>query len=93
VADYIARVGEAGVGFAEREALAPRDVALERLLMGLRTSEGVAFADLAPIGLSPSDTGLADFADAGLITVRGGRLFATLDGRRVLDRLIAELAG
>jgi putative oxygen-independent coproporphyrinogen III oxidase len=93
VAEYIAAVDWTGIGFAEQEALAPRDVALERLLMGLRTSEGVAFTELAPIGLSSADPRLADFAAAGLITARDGRLFATLDGRRVLDRLIVELAG
>jgi putative oxygen-independent coproporphyrinogen III oxidase len=92
VADYIAAVERTGVGFAEQEALAPREVALERLLMGLRTSEGVAFSELAPIGLSPADTRLADFTEAGLVTAREGRLYATMDGRRVLDRLIAELA-
>ena len=93
VADYIALVGQTGVGFTEREALTPREGALERLLMGLRTSEGVALSDLAPIGLSAADARLADFADAGLVAVRDGRLFASLDGRRVLDRLIADLAG
>jgi putative oxygen-independent coproporphyrinogen III oxidase len=92
VGDYVAAVERTGVGFAEQEALAPRDVALERLLMGLRTSEGVAFADLAPIGLGQGDPRLGGFADAGLIQVRADRLHATLDGRRVLDRLIANLA-
>ena len=92
VGDYIAKVRETGVGFAEREALAARDVALERLLMGLRTVEGVAFAELGPIGLQPGDTRVADFAALGLVDVRDGRLFATPDGRRVLDRLTADLA-
>jgi putative oxygen-independent coproporphyrinogen III oxidase len=93
VADYIARVERTGLGFAEREALAPRDVALERLLMGLRTSEGVALAELSAIDLAPDDPRLADFAAAGLISARDGRIRATPDGRRVLDRLIADLAG
>jgi putative oxygen-independent coproporphyrinogen III oxidase len=92
VGDYIAGVGATGVGFAEREVLAPRDVARERLLMGLRTREGVAFSELEPIGLVASDPRVATFAEAGLVVVRAGRLTATHDGRRVLDRLIAELA-
>ena len=92
VGDYIAKVESSGVGFGESEPLAPRDAALERLMMGLRTLEGVAFSDLAPIGLSPSDPRLSDFAEAGLIEARDDRLVATPDGRRVLDRVIAELA-
>ena len=48
VGDYIALVERSGTGLAEREALSLRDAALERLLMGLRTDEGVALAELAP---------------------------------------------
>ena len=92
VGDYIAKVGEIGVGFVEREALAARDVALERLLMGLRTVEGVAFSELGAIGLASRDARVADFAAMGLVEVRDDRLYATLDGRRVLDRLTADLA-
>jgi putative oxygen-independent coproporphyrinogen III oxidase len=92
VGDYIARVEQTGVGFAEPEALAARDVALERLLMGLRTIEGVAFSELAPIGLTGADERVADFSALGLVEASDGRLYATQDGRRVLDRLIADLA-
>ena len=92
VRDYIGKVEATGVGFAERETLSVRDAALERLLMGLRTSEGVPFADLAPIDLWASDPRIDAFAGAGLLDVRNGRLIATADGRRVLDRLTAELA-
>jgi hypothetical protein len=52
----------------------------------------VAFADLASIDLKATDPRVEDFATLGLVEVRGGRLFATLDGRRVLDRLTAALA-
>jgi oxygen-independent coproporphyrinogen-3 oxidase len=92
VGDYIAKVQASGLGFVEHEALTVREVALERLLMGLRTSEGVALAELEPLGLTPADRRLAVFAEAGLIKVSDARLVATLDGRRVLDRLITELA-
>ena len=92
VGDYIERVRSHGLGFAEREALTPRDVALERLLMGLRTSEGVVLAELDPLGLAPADPRLSTFAHARLVVVSDGRLVATIDGRRVLDRLTAELA-
>jgi oxygen-independent coproporphyrinogen-3 oxidase len=81
------------VGFAEREVLSAKEVALERLLMGLRTVEGVAFSELEPIGLTVTDKRVVDFSALGLVEVRGGHLYATLDGRRVLDRLIADLVG
>ena len=81
---YIAAAGPA------RERLSPRDQALERLLMGLRTVEGVALADLAPLDI-PAPR-LDDLAALGLIRLAGGRLIATDAGRPVLDRLTAEIA-
>ena len=87
IGDYVAAVGTAGTG-APRDRLDAHDVALERLLMGLRTVEGVAMADLAPLAI-PS----ARFAAlGGLVSMRSGRLTATAAGRPVLDRVIAELA-
>jgi oxygen-independent coproporphyrinogen-3 oxidase len=83
IADYIAGAPP------QAERLEPREAALERLLMGLRTAEGVARSDLAPLSLS--ERRLADFP--GLIHVNDERLFVTSAGRRVLDRLLAELAG
>jgi oxygen-independent coproporphyrinogen-3 oxidase len=81
-----------GLGFSEREALSPRDVALERLLMGLRTVEGVALAELTPLGLTAEAPRLVAMAEAGLIGTGGDHLVASPAGRRVLDRLTAELA-
>ena len=93
VKDYIAAVEKTGVGFAERETLSAREAALERLLMGLRTSEGVPFAELAPLGLTERDPRLAPLVEAGFIAAVDGRLLASLDGRRVLNRVIETLAG
>ena len=93
VADYLRAVERTGVGFAERETLSPRDIALERLLMGLRTLEGVALAELSPLGLAGDDPRVADLTGAGLLSLHDGRLVATAAGRRVLDRVTAELAG
>ena len=53
IADYVARVETAGCGVAERTRLSPREAALERLLMGLRTVEGVALAELGAAGARP----------------------------------------
>jgi putative oxygen-independent coproporphyrinogen III oxidase len=70
------------------ERLSLREAALERLLMGLRTSEGVAAGELAPLAIAPER--IADLD--GLVRLAAGRLTATSRGRPVLDRIIAELA-
>ena len=85
---YLAAVAETGVGFRTRERLSARDAAVERLLMGLRTFEGVSLADLKPLGLEAAPAMQA----AGLVHMEGGRLIATPAGRAVLDRVTAELA-
>ena len=53
IADYIARVETTGHGVAERVRLSPIEAAQERLLMGLRTDEGVALDELAALHLDP----------------------------------------
>jgi oxygen-independent coproporphyrinogen-3 oxidase len=86
VADYIARVEELGIG-ATQEMLTTREVALERLLMGLRTFEGVRTSELGE--LHPSAARMADFD--GWLQIADGRLIATDRGRAVLDHLVSEL--
>jgi oxygen-independent coproporphyrinogen-3 oxidase len=88
IAAYVDTVGRAGAGSA-REPLPPREVALERLLMGLRTVEGVAIADLAPLAIPAARLEILE----PLVRRRDGHLVATPAGRPVLDRVIAELAG
>jgi oxygen-independent coproporphyrinogen-3 oxidase len=84
---YVERVGREGSG-GVLERLDPRQAALERLLMGLRTSEGVTLEDLTPLAIEEGR-----FQEVrGLAERRDGRLVATPDGRRVLDALIARLA-
>ena len=90
IADYVARVGRSGCGLAERTRLSPAEAALERLLMGLRTLEGVAVAELAPLALDPGVIG--ELARDGLLKQTTGRLIATPRGRAVLDRITLELA-
>jgi len=92
VGDYIAAVNQSGVGFVTRETLTLREAALERLLMGLRIDEGVAWSEVASLGLCRSNSRAADLASLGLINVDDDRLSATSAGRAVLDRVIAELA-
>ncbi len=89
-ADYIARVAETGLGFATREALDPREVAQERLLSGLRITDGVPLAELAELRIAPGK--IADLTALGLLADDPLRLRATPAGRLVLDRLTGELA-
>lgn len=84
IGDYIE-----GVGF-EREMLTPREAAEERLLLGLRIDDGVAFAKVAALGLTPER--IRDLVEAGLLADDPTRLRATRAGRLVLDRLTAQLA-
>jgi oxygen-independent coproporphyrinogen-3 oxidase len=88
IPDYVARVRETGTGLSATEVLSPEQAAEERLLMGLRTVEGVSLAELAPLPLAK----LSDLEEAGFVRVGNGRLFAAGLGRPVLDRVIQELA-
>jgi oxygen-independent coproporphyrinogen-3 oxidase len=89
-ADYIRQVGATGVGFVERDALSAIEAAEERLLMGLRITEGVAFAEVAALGLTPSN--VRDLVAAGLVVDDPVRLRAMPAGRRVLNALTTHLA-
>jgi putative oxygen-independent coproporphyrinogen III oxidase len=81
VADYIA-----ADGWAE-EVLYPREAAIERLLLGLRSVEGVPMADIAALEIDPGQIhGLG-----GFVTLEDGRLTATPAGRTVLDRVTEAL--
>jgi oxygen-independent coproporphyrinogen-3 oxidase len=86
IGDYIHRVGKEGTG-ARKEHLNAREVALERLLMGMRTVEGIPTAALAALELSKARLSALE----GLVAIADGRLVATRAGRPVLDRVLAEL--
>jgi oxygen-independent coproporphyrinogen-3 oxidase len=88
IGDYIARVAETGDGRLICETLDPRAQAEERLLMGLRTFEGVARAELTPLLLAR----LPELVEAGMIVADAERLVATPQGRLVLNRVTEMLA-
>ena len=90
-ADYIAAVRETGTGVVTDEPLDALAAAEERLLLGLRINEGVPFAELAALGLTPDTPPVRDLVELGLLVGDPRRLRATAAGRRVLDRLTAEL--
>lgn len=91
VPDYVANVQEMGAGFARYDVLDPREVAQERLLAGLRIEDGVAFADLEALGLSPAHPEVVTLVQAGLLADDARRLRATKAGRLILDHLTGRL--
>lgn len=86
IGDYIDRVSREGTG-SRNQQLDEREVALERLLMGMRTVEGAPMAAMAALKLSKARLSTLK----GLVVIADGRLVATRSGRPVLDRVLAEL--
>lgn len=75
-----------------RRAISLPDQADEMMMMGLRLSEGVdlnRWENLSGRALNPDH--LAHLQDIGMINHSGDRLFATQDGRMVLNTLLAEI--
>ena len=90
---WAAAVEKAGHGVTEKTPLSRREQADERLIMGMRLSEGL------PIGSFQNNTGFAingelltDFAGRGLLHFEDGRVAATAEGRMVLNRIVLELS-
>ncbi|RZJ03593.1 MAG: radical SAM family heme chaperone HemW [Brevundimonas sp.] len=84
IADYLAGVAS-GAPWSEREDQSPDDAAEERVLLGLRTVEGVRAADL------PETDALADLIADGFLARHGDRIAATAKGRPVLDGVLKAL--
>ena len=90
IAAYVEGVA-AGTPWSHQDMLDPRAAAEERLLLGLRTVEGVALADLAALGLSPAADPVADLITDGFLTFADDRVAATSQGRPVLDAVLKAL--
>ena len=88
--DYIEQVAATGCGFVERGPLSPLETAEERLLSGLRITEGVARAEVTALAIAPDK--IAGLIALGLLADDPQRLRTTPAGRLVLDRLTTELA-
>ena len=76
------------------EELTPQDLALEALLLGFRTAEGidlVRFRESYGIDLAAANERLIDrLASSGLLRVEGDRLRPTLEGWAVADSLARD---
>jgi oxygen-independent coproporphyrinogen-3 oxidase len=93
--DWLARVERDGHGVVVDEVLDAEDIGQEFLLMGLRLAEGIdPAAYAARAGRTLDADKLAFLAGHGLIAPRpDGRIAATEAGFKVLNALIADLAG
>ena len=80
---------EAGSPWEERTPLSPQEAAEERVLLGLRTVEGIPLSvlDALPAVARP----LVEMVEEGFLTLGDGRVIATAAGRPLLDAVTARL--
>jgi oxygen-independent coproporphyrinogen-3 oxidase len=93
--NFLSALARNGHAIGEQEPLSATEAADEALVMGLRLAEGIdADAIAARFGLeSIVDWKAVDrLGGSGHLTREGSRIAATLAGRLVLDRLLAEVA-
>jgi len=88
-----ARVLDDGHGLVGREKITDQDAAREHLLMNLRLTEGLDLAAYeARWKQRVNDKRVGDLVSDGLLSLRDGRLSATLKGKLLLNRVIGALA-
>jgi oxygen-independent coproporphyrinogen-3 oxidase len=87
---YVAGVAN-GTPWSERETQSPRDASEEKVLLGLRTVEGVALTDLAQLGRTGTTEPLAGLIADGFLVVQAGRVRTSAAGRPVLDGVLRAL--
>lgn len=87
IGDYFSGVASASP-WIEREELDAEGGAEERILLGLRTVEGVEVSALETLGLSAK---VAELAADGFLTILEGRIIVTARGRPVLDGVLMAL--
>lgn len=90
-AGYVEAVAAKGVGFVSQDILSPVEAAEERVLTGLRIAPGVAYDEIAVLGLSPDHPRIGELRGQGLIAPDDLRLRATSAGRLVLDHVTRRL--
>ena len=82
-----------GHGIVEDNVVPPVDQASEYLIMGLRVSEGIDLARYENLkGQAMDPHKIAGLKSLGLVKREGSRLIATMQGRRLLNAVISELA-
>lgn len=86
-AAYAARIGSLGHAVDDVETLTPEARRLERIALGLRTSEGIPRDLLTPDALDRA----THLAAAGLLSLTADRLVLIGQGRALVDPIAAEL--
>lgn len=94
--NFLSAVARQGDGIAESRALSVSEQAAEALLMGLRLAEGVDLAALSARFALPrsglvEEAALARLIGLGLMWQADSRIGVTLQGRGLLDALLAEV--
>ncbi|MEY2668809.1 MAG: hypothetical protein RJA59_1447, partial [Pseudomonadota bacterium] len=89
VGPWLAAVEAGGLPTAEEERLGPGELRDERIMLGLRTAEGLEVAALGPA----SGAEVEALVRAGLAVVRGGRLRLTAEGMDVHSAVAERLFG
>ena len=90
VGEYTAGVAR-GTPWSEKDTQSARDAAEERVLLGLRTVEGVALTDLAALGRTAEAEPLAGLIGDGFLDLAMDRVRATRAGRPVLDGVLRAM--
>ena len=86
-ARYITQIHALGHALAEAETLDAEARRLERIALGLRTTEGVALDVLDPAARARAET----FVQEGLACMQDGRLTLIHHGRALVDAIAADL--
>ena len=79
---------DSGLAVAGREELSDRQMLEERLMLGLRTADGVPRELFGSLGISTSL--VAKQIGLGLLTLEGDRVLVTKAGRLLVDRLVVD---
>ena len=87
--NWLSAVSRNGHGLQSEESLSSATEDIERLMMGLRLTEGVARDAVSPDSID--DAAVARLVDHDLLEARGDRLVATPSGRLVLNSVLAEI--
>ncbi|MGB0906238.1 MAG: radical SAM family heme chaperone HemW [Maricaulaceae bacterium] len=92
--DYTAQVASNGHGIAEKDILSPQDWAEEYLIMGLRILEGISISRYEALSGTPLNRDIIDeLKGLGFVQMDQDRLFATPQGRLLLNTVSAKLLG
>lgn len=85
---WLEAVAQTGTGECARETISPEEQRIERLMMGLRLTEGVATERVADEYLVSK---VNDLVNDGLLWAKDGRIGATDPGRPVLNAILRAL--